>query len=52
MKFRLIAVAAAALVVSAGIASAQDTSTEKGKLSYALGYQYGQELQGLIARGE
>ena len=43
MKFRLIAVAAAALVVSAGIASAQDTSTEKGKLSYALGYQLGRE---------
>lgn len=52
MKFRLMAVAAAAFVLSAGMASAQDTTSEKGKLSYALGYQYGQELQALIARGE
>lgn len=52
MKLRLIAVAAAALVLSAGVASAQDMSSEKGKLSYAFGYQYGQELQGLTQRGE
>lgn len=52
MKLRLIAVATAALILSAGIAAAQDTSSEKGKLSYAFGFQYGQELQQLTARGE
>lgn len=41
MKLRLIAVAVAALVITAGPVSAQDTSTEKGKLSYALGYDLG-----------
>ncbi|HEU0306240.1 MAG TPA: FKBP-type peptidyl-prolyl cis-trans isomerase N-terminal domain-containing protein [Lysobacter sp.] len=40
MKLRLIAAAAAALFL-AGNAVAQDTSTEKGKLSYALGYDLG-----------
>ena len=40
MKLRLIAAAAAALLL-AGNAVAQDTSTEKGKLSYALGYDLG-----------
>ena len=40
MKLRLIAAAVAALVL-AGNAVAQDTSTEKGKLSYALGYDLG-----------
>ena len=45
MKLRLLAAAAlAALTLSAtGLASAQDTSTAKGKLSYALGYQLGRE---------
>ena len=41
MKLRLIAAAVAALALTAGNAVAQDTSTEKGKLSYALGYQLG-----------
>lgn len=41
MKLRLIAVAVTALVLSAGSAAAQDTSTEKGKLGYALGYDLG-----------
>jgi len=41
MKLRLIAVAVAALTLTAGHAIAQDTSTEKGKLSYALGYDLG-----------
>lgn len=41
MKLRLIAVAVAALVLTAGNAVAQDTSSEKGKLSYALGYDLG-----------
>lgn len=41
MKLRLIAVAVAALVLTTGNAVAQDTSSEKGKLSYALGYDLG-----------
>ncbi|HZH42830.1 MAG TPA: FKBP-type peptidyl-prolyl cis-trans isomerase N-terminal domain-containing protein [Lysobacter sp.] len=51
MKLRLLAAATAALLMS-GHAVAQDTSTEKGKLSYALGYQTGAELADLTARGE
>lgn len=41
MKLRLIAAAVAALVFTAGSAAAQDTTSEKGKLSYALGYDLG-----------
>lgn len=41
MKLRLIAAAVAALYLTAGNAVAQDTSSEKGKLSYALGYDLG-----------
>jgi peptidylprolyl isomerase len=41
MKLRLIAAAVAALLLTAGNAVAQDTSSEKGKLSYALGYNLG-----------
>jgi peptidylprolyl isomerase len=41
MKLRLIAAAVAALALTAGNAAAQDTTTEKGKLSYALGYDLG-----------
>jgi peptidylprolyl isomerase len=52
MKFRLMAVAAAALVVSAGMASAQDTTSEKGKLSYALGFKTGVDAAELAQRGE
>lgn len=52
MKFRLMAVATAALVLSAGLANAQDTTSEKGKLSYALGYDAGMNIAGLAARGE
>ncbi|QNP40291.1 FKBP-type peptidyl-prolyl cis-trans isomerase N-terminal domain-containing protein [Lysobacter solisilvae (ex Woo and Kim 2020)] len=51
MKLRLIAAAVAALLL-AGNAVAQDTSTEKGKLSYALGYDHGVKLAELIATGE
>lgn len=51
MKLRLIAVAVTALVL-AGNAAAQDTSTEKGKLSYALGYDQGLRLAELAASGE
>jgi len=41
MKLRLIAAAVAALALTAGTAAAQNTSTEQGKLSYALGYDLG-----------
>ena len=41
MKLRLIAVVVTAMVLTAGTAVAQDTSSEKGKLSYALGYDLG-----------
>ena len=44
MKLRLLAVALTAITLSAGAASAQDVSSEKGKLSYALGYDLGRNL--------
>jgi peptidylprolyl isomerase len=44
MKLRLLAATLAALTMIAGTASAQDTSSEKGKLSYALGYDLGRNL--------
>ena len=44
MKLRLLAVALTALTLTAGAASAQDTSSDKGKLSYAFGYDLGRNL--------
>ena len=49
MKLRLLAAALTAVipvtaVLTAGNASAQDMSSEKGKLSYALGYDLGRNL--------
>jgi FKBP-type peptidyl-prolyl cis-trans isomerase len=44
MKLRLLAATLAALTLVAGTASAQDTSSEKGQLSYALGYDLGRNL--------
>ncbi|GAA4863421.1 FKBP-type peptidyl-prolyl cis-trans isomerase N-terminal domain-containing protein [Luteimonas vadosa] len=44
MKLRLLAAALAALTLAAGAATAQDTQSEKGKLSYALGYDLGRNL--------
>lgn len=41
MKLRLIAASVAAVAIAAGSAAAQDISSEKGKLSYALGYDLG-----------
>ncbi|QDH70595.1 FKBP-type peptidyl-prolyl cis-trans isomerase N-terminal domain-containing protein [Marilutibacter alkalisoli] len=41
MKLRFLAVATTALVLAASAAAAQDTSSEQGKLSYALGYDLG-----------
>jgi len=52
MKLRVLAATMAALTLAAGSAVAQDITTEQGKLSYALGYDYGQSLHQLIARGE
>ena len=51
MKLRSIAVAVAALALT-GTAFAQDVSSEKGKLSYYFGYDYGNNLNELTARGE
>lgn len=44
MKLRLLAAALTAITLTAGAASAQDTASEKGKLSYALGYDLGRNL--------
>ena len=49
MKLRLLAAALTAVipmsaVLTAGTASAQDTASDKGKLSYALGYDLGRNL--------
>ena len=44
MKLRLLAATVAALTLSAGIAVAQDTASEKGKLSYYFGYDFGRSL--------
>ena len=52
MKLRLLAAALAAITLAAGTAAAQDTTSEKGKLSYAIGYNTGAELAELTARGE
>ena len=51
MKLRSIAVAVAALALT-GNAFAQDVSSEKGKLSYYFGYDYGNNLAELTGRGE
>ena len=52
MKLRLLAAALAATTLTAGIVHAQDTTSEKGKLSYYFGYRAGAELADLAARGE
>ena len=44
MKLRVLAASVAALTLAAGIASAQDTASEKGKLSYYFGYDFGRSL--------
>lgn len=51
MKLRPIAVAIATLALAGG-AFAQDTTSEKGKLSYYFGYDYGNNLSELQGRGE
>lgn len=52
MKVRLLAASLAALILVSAAASAQDTSSERGKLSYAIGFNTGVELAELAARGE
>ena len=44
MKLRLLAATVAALTLTAGLAVAQDTTSEKGKLSYYFGYDFGRNL--------
>jgi peptidylprolyl isomerase len=51
MKLRSLVVAVAAFAM-AGNALAQDTTSEKGKLSYYFGYDYGNNLAELTGRGE
>jgi peptidylprolyl isomerase len=53
MKLRLLVAATiAALTLTAGSVGAQDTTSEKGKLSYAIGYKTGIDIARLQARGE
>lgn len=52
MKLRLLSAAIAATALLAGVASAQDISSDKGKLSYFFGYQTGNNLAELADRGE
>ena len=44
MKLRLLAAAVAAITLTAGVAGAQDLNSEKGKLSYAFGYDFARNL--------
>ena len=52
MKLRLLAASLAALTLTAGTALAQDANADKTKLSYYFGYQAGNGLAELTARGE
>ena len=52
MKMRTLAAVLAALTISAGAASAQDMTSEKGKLSYIFGYQLGGQLEQVQETGE
>ena len=47
MKLRLLAAAVAAITMTAGVAGAQDLNSEKGKLSYAFGYDFARNLADL-----
>ena len=44
MKLRLLAATVAAMTLAVGFAQAQDTTSEKGKLSYYFGYRFGSDL--------
>lgn len=53
MKLRLLVAATlAALTLTVGTVGAQDTTSEKGKLSYAIGFKTGIDIARLQARGE
>ncbi|ODS62475.1 MAG: hypothetical protein ABS41_09570 [Arenimonas sp. SCN 70-307] len=52
MRLRHPLLAAFVALALSGGATAQDTTSEKGKLSYALGYSTGQDMARLIKRGE
>lgn len=53
MKMPLFTLVAAALLASAvGTANAQDTTSDRGKLSYAVGYRAGLEAAKVINAGE
>lgn len=53
MKLRLLAAGTlAALALTAGAASAQDITSDKGKMSYALGYRAGGEIAQVLSSGE
>jgi peptidylprolyl isomerase len=49
MKLRLLAATLVALTLTGGTALAQDTTSSKGQLSYALGFQFGNQL---VSSGE
>lgn len=44
MKLRLLAAVVAAFTLTAGLSFAQDMNSEKGKLSYAFGYDFARNL--------
>jgi len=44
MKLRLLAATCAALTLASSMAMAQDMTSEKGKVSYYFGYQFGRDL--------
>lgn len=52
MKTPLSALATALLAFAVGSASAQDTTSDRGKLSYALGYRAGLDVGTVIKNGE
>ncbi len=53
MKIQLLAVAAiAVLITGPGTVQAQDTTSEKGKVSYALGYRAGLDVARVLGSGE
>lgn len=52
MKMRYLAAALAVATLATSVAHAQDTSSDKGKLSYYFGYRAGANMAGLTEQGE
>lgn len=52
MKRHLLAAAVFAVLLGPGLTQAQDVTSEKGKLSYALGYRAGLDIGKVIESGE